>query len=112
MGSHSYLTMAVILGMGNPLLDISANAEKAMFEKYGLEAGGIILAEDKHQPVFAEMAAKKDVQYIAGGATQNTIRVAQWMLQTAGATAYMGCVGKDANGEQLKKSCEADGVTT
>merc|ERR1712166_1587766 len=97
---------------GNPLLDISANADKAMFEKYGLEAGGIILAEDKHQPVFAEMAAKKDVQYIAGGATQNTIRVAQWMLQTKGATAYMGCVGKDANAETMKACCEKDGVTT
>merc|ERR1712166_1012203 len=97
---------------GNPLLDISANADKAMFEKYGLEAGGIILAEDKHQPVFAEMAAKKDVQYIAGGATQNTIRVAQWMLQTKGATAYMGCVGKDANADNMKACCEKDRVTT
>jgi len=102
--------MAAILGMGNPLLDISANAEKEMFEKYGLEAGGIILAEEKHQPVFAEMAAKKDVQYIAGGATQNSIRVAQWMLQTPGSTAYMGCVGKDDNAEKLRSACTADGV--
>jgi adenosine kinase len=102
--------MAAILGMGNPLLDISANAEKEMFEKYGLEAGGIILAEDKHQPVFAEMQAKKDVQYIAGGATQNTIRVAQWMSQTPGTTAYMGCVGKDENAEKLRAACQKDGV--
>jgi adenosine kinase len=102
--------MAAILGMGNPLLDISANADKEMFEKYGLEAGGIILAEEKHQPVFAEMAAKADVQYIAGGATQNTIRVAQWMLQTPGSTAYMGCVGKDANADKLRAACAKDGV--
>jgi len=102
--------MALILGMGNPLLDISANAEKEMFEKYGLEAGGIILAEDKHQAVFPEMMAKKDVQFIAGGATQNTIRVAQWMLQTAGSTAYMGCVGKDDNAEKLRAACKKDGV--
>merc|ERR1711972_770773 len=45
-----------------------------------------------------------------GGATQNTIRVAQWMLQEAGATAYMGCVGKDENGAKLQKACETDGV--
>jgi len=102
--------MAAILGMGNPLLDISANADKAMFDKYGLEAGGIILAEDKHQPVFAEMAAKPDVQYIAGGATQNTIRVAQWMSQTAGTTAYMGCVGKDDQADKLRAACKKDGV--
>merc|ERR1719287_37929 len=42
-----------------------------------------------------------NVQYIAGGATQNTIRVAQWMLQQPGATAYMGC---------LAKACQTDGV--
>merc|ERR1719310_2059000 len=49
-----------------------------------------------------------NVQYIAGGATQNSIRVAQWMLQTPGSTAYMGCIGKDENGGKLQKACEAD----
>jgi adenosine kinase len=104
--------MAVILGMGNPLLDISDNVEKSLMEKYGLEPGGIILAEEKHQPLFAEMAKRPGVQYIAGGATQNSIRVAQWMLQTPGATAYMGCVGSDANGETMKQCCAKDGVKT
>jgi len=104
--------MASILGMGNPLLDISDNVDKALMEKYGLEPGGIILAEEKHQPLFAEMVKRPGVQYIAGGATQNSIRVAQWMLQSKGATAYMGCAGKDANAEKMKACCEKDGVTT
>merc|ERR1719443_340601 len=52
------------------------------------------------------------VQYIAGGATQNTIRVAQWMLQEAGATAYMGCGGADENADTMKAECEKDGVKT
>merc|ERR1740115_173967 len=50
------------------------------------------------------------VQYIAGGATQNSIRVAQWMLQEAGATAYMGCVGKDAKADTMKAECDKAGV--
>merc|ERR1712087_957392 len=29
-----------------------------------------------------------------------------------GATAYMGCIGKDANGEKMKQCCEKDGVFT
>jgi adenosine kinase len=99
-----------LLGMGNPLLDISAEVDQALLDKYELQAGNAILAEDKHQPLFGEMAAKPNVQYIAGGATQNTIRVAQWMLQEEGATAYMGCIGKDENGEQLQKACATDGV--
>merc|ERR1719503_9361 len=52
------------------------------------------------------------VQYIAGGATQNSIRVAQWMLQESGATAYMGCVGNDANADLMKAECEKAGVQT
>merc|ERR1719327_2647496 len=100
----------MILGMGNPLLDISDNVTVATLEKYGLEAGGIILAEDKHMGVYGELQAKSDVKYIAGGATQNTIRVAQWMLQAPGSTAYMGCVGKDENAEKLRAACTADGV--
>jgi len=51
------------------------------------------------------------VQYIAGGATQNTIRVAQWMSQSAGSTSYIGCVGKDAYGQQLRECASADGVS-
>jgi len=99
-----------LLGMGNPLLDISAEVEPALLEKYGLKAGDAILAEDKHQPLFGELVKNPKVQYIAGGATQNTIRVAQWMLQQPGATAYMGCIGKDENGEKLSKACATDGV--
>lgn len=99
-----------LLGMGNPLLDISAEVDTALLEKYGLKAGDAILAEDKHQPLFGELVKMSNVQYIAGGATQNTIRVAQWMLQQPGATAYMGCIGKDENGEKLSKACATDGV--
>jgi len=102
--------MAALLGMGNPLLDISADVDKSMLEKYDLKAGDAILAEEKHQPLFGEMIANPKVQYIAGGATQNSIRVAQWMLQRPGATAYMGCVGKDDNGAKLEKACAEDGV--
>jgi len=95
-----------ILGMGNPLLDISAEVDMALVEKYGLKMGDAILAEDKHQPLFGEMVAKPNVQFIAGGATQNSIRVAQWMLQTPGQTAYMGCIGGDDNGKKLQAAAE------
>merc|ERR1711908_98246 len=84
---------------GNPLLDISDNVDKALMEKYGLEPGGIILAEEKHQPLFAEMAARPNVQYIAGGATQNS-------------TAYMGCVGDDDFAKKMSEACKKDGVNT
>lgn len=50
------------------------------------------------------------VEYIAGGATQNSVRVAQWMLP-AGSACYMGCVGKDAFADKMAATCrDADGV--
>ena len=61
-------------------------------------------------PIYKELSDMPGVQYIAGGATQNSIRVAQWMLGEAGLTAYMGCIGKDAFGTQLKDCAKADGV--
>lgn len=57
-----------------------------------------------------ELASRPDVQYIAGGATQNSIRVAQWMLQEAGQTAYLGCVGADKFAETMREVCAKDGI--
>lgn len=57
-----------------------------------------------------ELSANPDVQYIAGGATQNTVRVAQWMLAQPGATSYVGCVGKDKYAATMRDVCAKDGV--
>jgi adenosine kinase len=97
-------------GIGNPLLDISADVDQAFLDKYGVSMNNAILAEEKHMPIYADLQENCKVQYIAGGATQNTVRVCQWMSQTEGATSYVGCVGKDKVGEQLKSCASADGV--
>jgi adenosine kinase len=62
-------------------------------------------------PIYAEVSEKYPVEYIAGGATQNSIRVAQWMLQEPQATAFIGCVGADEYGATLKGAAEAGGTT-
>jgi adenosine kinase len=105
--------MAVLLGMGNPLLDISADVDAAFLEKYGLKPADAILADEggKHKPLFEEMVANPTVQYSGGGATQNSIRVCQWMLpDSPGSTAFMGSVGKDKNAEQMTECGKKDGV--
>lgn len=93
----------IIFGMGNPLLDISTDVSADYLEKYGLKSNDAILAEAKHMPIYQDLVDNYPVEYIAGGATQNAIRVAQWMLQKPWATSYIGCIGKDAFGEQLKQ---------
>lgn len=108
--SHFFVTAGSLVGIGNPLLDISADVGKEFLGKYDVQLDTAILAEDKHQPLFKELIDNYNPKYIAGGATQNTIRVAQWMLQTPGQTAYMGCVGSDDYAKQLEDCAAADGV--
>ncbi|THG19135.1 hypothetical protein TEA_001191 [Camellia sinensis var. sinensis] len=100
----------ILLGMGNPLLDISSVVDQEFLDKYDITLNNAILAEEKHMPMYDEMSSKYNAEYIAGGATQNSIRVAQWMLQTPSATSYMGCIGKDKFGEEMKKNIKLAGV--
>jgi len=103
----------LIMGMGNPLLDISSEVGQDMLDKYDVKLDSAILAEEKHLPMYSELIEKYSPQFIAGGATQNSIRVAQWMLTNAGmtkSTAFMGCVGSDSNGEKLESCAASDGV--
>jgi len=93
----------VLLGMGNPLLDISAVVDKAMLEKYSLEENLAILAEEKHLPIYDELVKTGKVEYIAGGATQNSIRIAQWVIGEEPKTAFIGCVGKDEYSNTLAR---------
>jgi len=76
-----------------------------------LKPGNAILAEPKHLPLYDEIKKNYAVEYIAGGAAQNSMRAAQWMLQTPKAVGYIGCVGDDENGKTLRKAAESDGLT-
>lgn len=104
----------VLMGMGNPLLDISSEVGQDVLDKYDVKLDSAILAEEKHQPLYKELVDNYNPSYIAGGATQNAIRVAQWMLTASGKTdqtAFMGCVGNDdAFAKQLEESASKDGV--
>jgi hypothetical protein len=55
-----------ILGMGNPLLDISSEVPMEVLEKYGVTLNNAVLAEEKHLPLYQELVANYPVQYIAG----------------------------------------------
>uniref|UniRef100_A0A8C9WF55 Adenosine kinase n=1 Tax=Scleropages formosus TaxID=113540 RepID=A0A8C9WF55_SCLFO len=93
--------------MGNPLLDICAVVDKDFLDKYGLKPNDQILAEDKHKELFDELVKKFKVEYHAGGSTQNSIKIAQWMIQEPHKVAtFFGCIGTDKFGEILKKKAE------
>ena len=105
----------IILGLGNPLLDISCTTTMEFIQKYKLKPIDAILATDIHIPLFQEIVENFDVKYLAGGAAQNSIRVAQWMLSQTSprSTGFIGAVGDDSNARILENCCEnMDGITT
>ncbi|KAG2444193.1 hypothetical protein HYH02_009131 [Chlamydomonas schloesseri] len=98
------------LCLGNPLLDVSAVVDQAFLDKYEIKLANQILAEEKHLPMYGELAAMSNVEYIPGGAGQNTTRICQWMLQVPHATSYMGCIGDDEFGRKMTEVATSEGV--
>ncbi|CAG8437452.1 2821_t:CDS:2 [Diversispora eburnea] len=95
--------------MGNPLLDICVNADEELLKKYGLKANDSILGEEVHLPLYEELVNNYKVEYVAGGATQNTGRSVQYLLPSK-TTIYFGCVGKDKYADIMRKVAEKDGL--
>jgi len=102
----------LLLGIGNPLLDISVDVDADFLAKYDKKVGEASLANEKDSLLFKEIVLFPKVKYIAGGATQNAIRGAQWMSSTPRITHYIGSIGDDENGRIINEAATKDGVQT
>jgi len=107
----------VLFGIGNPLLDISAETPETFLTQYKLDADAQILADpETHKDLYTDLVDKFEVDYLPGGATQNTIRAFQWALQNnqeaEGGSIYTGCVGDDNYRNSLEAAAKKAGVTT
>ena len=63
--------------MGNPLLDITAESDMTFLSKYKLRPNDAVLATKDHLPIYEDIKKLKNVEFTAGGATQNSARVCQ-----------------------------------
>ena len=98
------ITEGIMVGIGAPLLSIIANVAPGYLERYELTAGQGKEAGEKEQAIFNELISWFQVNYLPGGESLTTIRVAQWMLQLPKATTAMGAVSSDTKGKsRLKK---------
>ncbi|XP_050347587.1 uncharacterized protein LOC126771632 [Nymphalis io] len=101
----------MLVGIGNPLLDISAIVDEELLKKYGLHPDDAIMADPKHMPLYRELVEKYNAEFIAGGSVQNSLRVAQWILKKPNVCSYFGCVGNDDYAKILSERAIAEGVT-
>lgn len=105
----------MIIGIGNPLLDILSIVDDGFLKKWDLKENDAILCDEKRLCIFEDMIGKYGscVKYIAGGSTQNTMRTCQWMLKhTLPIVAYMGCIGDDEYGKILNEKAKEAGLNT
>lgn len=101
----------VLVGMGQAVLEIQATVDQDLFDKYEVKLDPPDnLAEKKHMPLFEEVKKSYNHQLVAGGTTQSTIRVAQWMLRKEGQTAFVGCNSDDDNGDLLEECTKSAGI--
>jgi adenosine kinase len=104
------LEEGMLVGIGNPLLDISTNCNEEFLKKYDLEPNNAILAEKKHLPLYQDIVSNLKVDFIAGGATLNTMRVSQWLIGKPDVISYFGCVGDDEYSKILVEKSKEAGV--
>lgn len=98
-----------LLCLENPLLDIQAQGDQALLDKYGLKANDAILAEEQHMPLYEDLLNNYDAKLIAGGAAQNTARGAQYILPP-NSVVYLGGVGDDKYSAILRDAVKQVGL--
>lgn len=102
-----------ILGLCNPLLDVTAYVEQELLDKYGLKANNVILAGEEHKNLCKELVEKYPVEYTAGGSAQNVMRIAAGVLKQQKVDArvmFSGCISDDEFGSLMSKKAQEDGV--
>jgi len=106
------LREGLVLGLCNPLLDISTNVENSFLEKFDLKANAAILAEDEQMAKISGALDKSKIEYIPGGSAQNTLRTLSWILKHPNVATFMGCTGSDKNAEIMKEKASEVGLNT
>lgn len=107
MGGH---VEGVLFAIGNPLLDIIGDASTEFLEKHKLKAEDCVVVPDYPVELVAEFQSNFKVLHVPGGATQNSIRIAQWLIGVPHATTFMGCIKDDDIGRILKKKVKEEHV--
>jgi hypothetical protein len=72
---HQKENVKYIVGLGNPIIDISATVEEESLKTYKLEYGRTVFKNDENVGIYDHIESQKDVSYIPGGSITNSIRI-------------------------------------
>lgn len=80
--------------------------------RYKIPKDQAILAGPQHEGLYEDLINSFEIDYTAGGATQNTMRFVSWILgkNNANIATFCGCIGDDYFGKMMEKKARGDGV--
>ena len=105
-----------IIGIGNPIVDITAEINKEFIDKYGLHINEITFVNDNNYNFFDELEEMSKETHTPGGSILNTLRVSSCCLNMKSANknkfkiSMLGSVGDDNNKKRIIKSLDKAGV--
>jgi sugar/nucleoside kinase (ribokinase family) len=95
-----------VLGVGNAIVDIIAQADEAFLEKHGMPKGGMALIDEAQaHAIYADMGAAIEA---SGGSAGNTIA---GVASYGGKAAFIGKVKQDTFGDIFKHDLTSLGVS-
>lgn len=116
-GSLTMKPLSSIIAIGNPIIDITAEIDEEIINRYHLKKGEITFMTQENANFFNEIESKTQVTFSTGGAVQNSLRIASWCLnkdpnnknQNQKLT-MLGSVGNDINKDRIINSLKFYGV--
>uniref|UniRef100_A0A915LL59 Adenosine kinase n=1 Tax=Meloidogyne javanica TaxID=6303 RepID=A0A915LL59_MELJA len=113
----------ILVGIGNPLLDITANVDKQFVQNHRLEENGSMLVTKKYMDELIDeilnSQSDPNIEYTPGGTILNTVRIFQWAMNrivnndnkpiTHFAT-FFGATGNDDYSEILLSESQKSGL--
>ena len=117
VGNQKMASISSILAIGNPIIDITAEIDKELIQKYGLKCGETIFSVPDNEAFFNEIENKPEVTFTPGGSVQNSLRVASFCLNSDPngqnknyKLTMIGSVGNDINKDRIINALTAYGV--
>ncbi|KAL1500990.1 hypothetical protein ABEB36_006398 [Hypothenemus hampei] len=107
--------MKTILAFGNPLLDItvtSKNCVALLLKEHNLQIDGQKEVSCMEMQSMSEKIKGLKCHITAGGCSQNSLRVLQWILKRQCNVFIFGSVGRDREADLLKECLTNEGVQT
>ncbi|CAG7835096.1 unnamed protein product [Allacma fusca] len=106
----------ILFSVGSPLLDILVTVPPEFLHKYQLKENEAQLLRNDELGYYNDIIHdliqnhRSGISYIAGGSAQNTMRVAQWIIDSPNACVFVGSIGKDYFGKTLFQKALDDGI--